>query len=249
MARIVAQNVSVHLPIFDFNSRSLKKTLLRITTGGRISAESKHVVVEALRDLSFEIDHGDRVGLIGRNGAGKTTLLRTLAGIYRPTSGTVSIEGRVVPLLAVGVGMIEEFSGYDNILAGGLHAGLSRDQVLAQREEIAEFTELGDYLHLPIHVYSAGMRARLSFAIATAVQPDILLIDEGIGAGDAGFAAKARRRVDDLLVRSSIMVIASHDEGWLNSFCNKAMPSEGGHLLYAGPTQEVLEAYHRHLGQ
>ncbi|MGE5517433.1 MAG: ABC transporter ATP-binding protein [Bacteroidota bacterium] len=244
MARIVAQNISLNLPIYNFHARSLKKTLLRIGTGGRISAESQYVIVEALRDVSFEIENGDRVALVGRNGAGKTTLLRTLAGVYHPTAGTLTTEGKVVPLLTVGVGMVEEFSGYENILAGALHVGLNREQALSLQEEIAEFTELGDYLELPIHTYSAGMRARLSFAIATAITPEILLLDEGIGAGDAFFAAKAQARFERMMTDSSIMVLASHDENLVRGFCNKALLFDNGRLLDFGPVDNILAAYH-----
>ncbi len=245
MASIACRNLSIHLPVMNFHAQSLKRSMLRISTGGRINANSKVLVIEALRELCFDAADGDRVGLIGPNGAGKTTLLRALAGIYQPTAGEIELEGKVVPMLAVGVGMYEDASGFENITSGGLYLGMTRDEIAAKTDEIAAFTELGDYLSLPLFTYSAGMRTRLSFAIATAMDAEILLLDEVLGTGDAHFAAKAAARFHELLDRSSIIVVASHDQSLISRVCNKALLIAEGRAVAYGPAQEVLDAYRR----
>src|SRR5262249_50676073 len=160
------------------------KRVLTAAGRGRIATgEANHLVVRALDGVSFNIEHGERVGLIGRNGAGKTTLLRVMAGIYEPPSGTIEVEGRVAPLFDIGMGMDPESSGYENILLRGLYLGLRKAEIRAKVNEIADFTELGEFLEMPLRTYSAGMFARLAFAISTSIDPEILLLDEGIGAG------------------------------------------------------------------
>lgn len=166
-------------PIYGAGSRSFKKSLLNLGSRDRVSRDARdRVTVHALREITLSINEGDRVGLIGLNGAGKSTLLRTIAGIYEPTAGHIKVDGRVHTLFSINVGIEDEATGYENILLRGLAAGMSRREIERQTETIAEFTELSDYLNLPLHTYSAGMRARLAFAISTAVEPDILLMDE-----------------------------------------------------------------------
>jgi len=242
--RITAEHLFLHLPVFNINSLSLKKHLLRLGLRGRIQFNAKVAVVEALRDVSFEIAEGDGVGIVGLNGAGKTTLLRTLAGIYKPTAGRLSAVGKVVPMLTTGVGMYDDASGYDNILYGGVHIGMTPEEIAAKRDEIAAFTELGEYLYLPLYSYSTGMKTRLNFAIATAVGADILLLDEIIGAGDAAFKNKAKKRFDQFIRQSRIFVLASHDEGLIRDYCNKTMLLHQGELLAFGSTADVLAEYH-----
>src|SRR5262249_11458187 len=152
------------------------------------------VIVQALDNVSIGIEHGARLGIVGPNGAGKTTLLRVLAGIYEPTAGSASIEGRVVPLFDVALGMDPESTGFENIKLRGLFLGMTPQQIRARTEEIAEFTELGSFLDMPLRTYSAGMQARLAFAVSTCIEPEILLLDEGIGTGDAAFIEKAKKR-------------------------------------------------------
>ncbi|MBI1208991.1 MAG: ATP-binding cassette domain-containing protein [Azospirillum sp.] len=241
--QISVKNLSVDLPAFNIHNLSLKKNLLRIGSNDRIHAQSKTVIIHALRNFSFEVHDGDRIGLIGLNGSGKTTLLRTLAGVYRPTAGTISVQGRVVPMLTSGIGMYEDASGFNNIRNCGVQLGMTLQEIEAKMPEIAAFTGLGDYLSLPIYTYSSGMRVRLTFAISTAVDADILLLDEVMSAGDASFAHKAAERFQSLLNRIRILVVASHNEDWMREWCNKAILISDGHLLECGPTDAVLKTY------
>ncbi|MBF0560655.1 MAG: ABC transporter ATP-binding protein [Alphaproteobacteria bacterium] len=247
--RIEADRVSVHLPVFNINSLSLKKNLLRLGTNGRIHAGSKHLVIEALRSISFVFEEGDRVGIVGLNGAGKTTLLRTIAGIFRPTGGRLDVVGRVVPLLMVGAGMYDDASGYENIRSCALQHGMSVPEIEAKIDEIAEFTALGTYLSLPLYTYSAGMRMRLSYAVATAIESDILVLDEVIGAGDAVFAQTCAQRFSALLGRTRIIVLATHDSGSIRRYCNKALLLREGQVTDFGPTEGVLKTYERTIAQ
>jgi ABC-type polysaccharide/polyol phosphate transport system ATPase subunit len=246
MASIRLDQVSVSFPIYDAKSRSIKKRVLTAAGRGRIgTSEDNHVVIRALNSVSVKIEHGDRVGLIGRNGAGKTTLLRVMAGIYEPPSGTIKVEGRVAPLFDIGMGMDPESSGYENILLRGLYLGLRKAQIKAKFDEIAEFTELGEFLEMPLRTYSAGMFARLAFAISTSIDPEILLLDEGIGAGDEAFLAKAKNRLDRLIKRAGILVLASHSEILVRQLCNRAILLENGHVVASGSTDDMFDRYHQ----
>ncbi len=244
-ASIRAENLSIHLPVFNIHSLSLKKKLIRLGSGNRIQSHARTVVIEALRDLSFEISDGDRVGLIGLNGAGKSTLLRVLAGVYHPTAGKLDIRGRVVPMLMAGAGMYEDATGYENIRNCGLQMGMSMAEISAKTDDIARFTELDEYLDLPIFTYSTGMRTKLGFAIATAIDSDILLLDEVIGAGDISFMQKAAKRFNQFIGRTRILILASHDETWIREFCTKAMLLDQGRLVEFGPTESVLKTFHK----
>ena len=189
------------------------------------------VVVRAIDGLDLEIRHGDRVGLMGHNGSGKSTLLRVLSGIYKPTAGRIEIEGRVGALLDPGAGMDMEATGYENIYLRGHLLGMSTREINTKLDDIANFSELGDFLSLPMKTYSAGMAARLAFAISTAPETDILLVDEGIGAGDAEFQKKAEERIEKLFEETSIVLIASHSEELLARFCNRRIRMEHGQLV------------------
>jgi ABC-type polysaccharide/polyol phosphate transport system ATPase subunit len=244
VASIRLDHVSVSFPIYSAGSRSLRARLMAAGSGGRIGTEgANHVVVRGLEDVTLEVAHGDRVALIGRNGAGKTTLLRVMAGIYEPIAGTAIVEGKVAPLFDVALGMDPESTGYENIMLRGLYLGLSRAEIRAKADEIAEFTELGSFLGLPLRTYSTGMHARLSFAVSTCIDPEILLLDEGIGAGDAAFLEKARERLDALVARAGILVLASHSEKLVRQFCTKALLLEGGRVVSANSVDAVLEQY------
>lgn len=231
MTSITATDLSVELPIYGVDSRSLKKEMAR-AVGGRFGAyRAGHTVVRALDSVNFELRTGDRLGLIGGNGAGKTTLLRVLAGAYQPTGGRVEIVGRVSALLDVGIGLDPSATGYENIYMRGLLAGLTRAQVRERLEEIASFSGLGNFLHLPLKTYSAGMQARLAFAVATAVEADIVLMDEWLAVGDADFRTAAHDRLASLVGRSSILVLASHDSTIIESFCNRTIHLEHGRIV------------------
>jgi ABC-2 type transport system ATP-binding protein len=200
-------------------------------------------MIQALSNLNLELRTGDRMALVGHNGAGKTTLLRVIAGIYEPVTGHVSKRGRIAPLFDVGLCMDPETTGYDNIYLRGLLLGLNRRQIYSRIDEIADFSELGTFLDMPIRTYSTGMQARLAFAISTSIEPDILLLDEGIAAGDAAFLTKANKRMHELVDKAGILVFASHSEEHLQRFCNKAVLLERGRVRNEGRLEEILSEY------
>jgi ABC-2 type transport system ATP-binding protein len=232
----------VDFPVFDGRSRSLKKTVLGLV-GGNIDSAAKVPIIEALRDITLDLGHGSRVGLVGHNGAGKSTLLRLLAGIYEPTRGTAEIRGRVAPVFDLGVGMDPEISGFDNIIIRGLFLGMTRRQMLDRMDDIAEFTELGDFLSLPLRTYSTGMRIRLALGVVTSIDPEILLLDEGIGAVDAAFLDRAKQRLTDLVERAGMLVFASHSEDFLRQLCDTALWLEHGRVRAQGDLDSVLRQY------
>jgi ABC-2 type transport system ATP-binding protein len=241
---IETRNAWVEFPIFDAKSRSLKKAFLGKAAGGRVGRNTSNVVIiEALRDITMSLELGDRVGLVGHNGAGKSTLLRLLSGIYEPTRGSASVTGRVAPVFDLGVGMDPEISGYENIIIRGLFLGQTRRQMLAKVDEIAEFTELGEYLSMPLRTYSTGMRVRLAMGVVTSIDPEILLLDEGIGAVDADFLKKAQYRLQRLVERSGILVFASHSNEFLARLCKTAMWIDHGAIRLTGGIEEVVRAY------
>jgi ABC-2 type transport system ATP-binding protein/lipopolysaccharide transport system ATP-binding protein len=245
MAEISLHDVSVSFPIYDGVSRSLKNRIVTASTGGRISAVAgQPTVINALDRVSFRIEHGDRVALIGHNGAGKTTLLRVLAGIYIPVRGRVRRMGNVAPLFDTGFGMDPESTGYENIRLRALYLGLSKRQLADRIAEIADFAELGSFLHMPLRTYSEGMATRLAFAVSTSIDPEILLLDEQIDAGDAAFMEKASRRLKGLVERSGILVLASHSDSAVEQFCTKGVVLEHGRVKFYGPAAEALDFYH-----
>jgi ABC-type polysaccharide/polyol phosphate transport system ATPase subunit len=243
MASITLSNASVDIPVFAVGNNSLKTTLLRKAVGGKFGQNGSNLLINALSDVSLDIRNGDRIGLVGHNGAGKTTLLRVMAGVYPPTSGSVEIAGRVVPVFDLSLGMSADATGFENIRVCGALWGLTRAEIEAGIDDIAEFTELGDYLKIPVRTYSAGMLVRLSFAIATLRQPEILLLDEIIGAGDASFRTKAKDRLQRMIQRSQILVVSSHSDDIIRDLCDKAIWMDKGGVAAYGPAVEVLEQY------
>ncbi len=245
MASITLEHVTVDFPIYGHHSF---RTALLSRAGGLIRREgrkSDRVTVRPLDDISLTISHGDRIGFIGHNGAGKSTLLRVLAGVYEPVSGKIVTEGRLSPLLNTSPGMNMDDTGYENILTCGLYLGMTREEIRAKTPEIEEFTELGEYLALPVRTYSTGMLTRLGFAIATAIDPEILLLDEGLGAGDARFQERVNQRVNALVERSSILVLASHSDALIQMMCNKAVLMDHGRIVAVGDTDKVIKEYHQ----
>jgi len=264
MLSIAARDVHVEFPIYDHYKRSLRHTLglgriaqginrlatRKLNVGGEIDrGQTGKVVIKALDGISFDAHEGDRIGLLGHNGSGKTTLLRTLAGIYEPISGTVLTRGRVIPLFDLQLGMDQDATGIENIWLRGKMLDLSTQQIKDALEDIAEFTELGDYLYMPIRTYSQGMLLRLTFAISTAVTPEILILDEMIGAGDAAFLARADLRLKKFIAQTGILVIASHSTAMLRQWCNKGMLLERGKMLTYGPLEEVITRYETNIAQ
>lgn len=233
---IRAEKLSVEFPIFDNSHRSFKNTVMHLTTGGRIGVNvSKHPVVRALNDLNFDICEGERVGLTGHNGSGKTTLLRVLSGIYAPVHGRLSIQGRTASLLDVSTGIDPDASGFENIYLRGITDGLKPAHIRSKIDEIADFTGLGDYLNLPVRTYSSGMQLRLAFAISTSVDAEILIMDEWLSVGDAEFSAKAAARLDSLVSKASILVLASHSPALIARVCNRKIHLEHGVIVSDEP--------------
>lgn len=244
MASVLLNHVSVSFPVLHTGHRSLKKALVASATGGAILSGADSVpVVQALRDVTAQFVPGDRVGLVGPNGAGKSTLLRTIAGIYEPERGTVQVTGRVVPLLDLGIGFDTDLTGRENIRLRGMYLGIPPARFVALAPEIAEFTELGDYLDLPVRTYSSGMQMRLSLGIATAIEADVLLMDEWVLAGDAAFLDKASARMARFVEAARILVLASHSEAIIREWCNKALLLKGGIVVAAGDVDEVFDIY------
>ena len=240
-AHIVLRDVSVTFPVLTFRDRSLRSRFVSAVTLRRKAAVSH--VITALNEISLDIRAGDRLAIIGANGAGKTTLLRVLAGIYHPTAGSIDVLGRCLSLFDLSAGFDEEATGYENIMRRGLVIGARRTEIDARRAEIADFTELGDRLDLPLRTYSSGMMLRLIFAVATAVEGEIVLLDEWIGVGDQQFRQKARQRLDEIVARAGILVLASHDVDLIKSTCNRAILLQEGRISASGTTEEVLDRY------
>ena len=245
MASIQLENVSVEFVLYDAALRSIRSRILKgFSIGGKLSSPGRdRAKIIALDDVSLDIGDGDRVALIGDNGAGKSTLLRVLAGVYLPVRGTVRLDGRVSTIFNVQLGMDHDATGYENIVLRGLMLGMTREDIERGIEDIAVFSQLGSYLNMPVHTYSSGMVLRLAFAISTSIEPDILLLDEWIGAGDAQFIQKARQRLRELVDQSNILVVASHQLPLVRALCNKAVLLNRGVVQAFGPVEEVLELY------
>lgn len=243
MGYLKASEISVDFPLYHAESRSLKKALLG-QVSSRLGVDQKsRPVVQALRDVSFSLKTGDRLGLVGGNGSGKTTLLRALSGIYQPTTGMLSMEGKLISLLDPQQGMNLELTGYENIRLRSYYLGLSKSKSQAFEADVVGFTELKEFLGIPVRNYSSGMIVRLAFGMATAFPPEILLMDEWILAGDAAFMAKAKKRVEGMVQHADILVLASHSPSILAQWTNRLIWLDGGRIVADGPPMEVFEAY------
>jgi ABC-type polysaccharide/polyol phosphate transport system ATPase subunit len=246
LAHVTLEKVDLDYPVYHSSSRSIRKHFAsKARLGGRIAPTSRSsvTVIEALRDINLDLRPGDRLGLIGQNGAGKTTLLRVLAGIYHPTRGLVRHEGRRMPLTDITVGHDDEATGYEMILMRGILMGLARDEIEEKINDIASFSELGEFLDLPIRTYSSGMVLRLFFSIATSIKSDIILMDEWITAGDEKFSQKANARLQNLIDQAHIIVLASHNRETLRRICNRGLLLEAGRIKFAGAIEEAFNIY------
>ena len=231
MSYIRAKDLVVEFPVFNNTHRSLKNAVLHATTGGRLAQSAgRTLAVRALDHLSFDFKAGDRVGLVGHNGSGKTTLLRVLAGAYEPTYGSLMLKGRVASLLDISLGMDHDATGYENIFLRGIMMGLTPREIKDKTDEIADFTDLGEYLNMPVRTYSSGMQLRLAFAVSTSVQADILIMDEWLSVGDAEFTEKASVRLTKLVESAAILVMASHSPELIAKVCNRAFRLEHGRV-------------------
>ncbi|MBI0082935.1 ABC transporter ATP-binding protein [Commensalibacter sp. M0402] len=243
MPSITVKNLYISFPLYHENMRNLRK-ITNIFLSGRLS-EDKHrkIYVQSLRDISFSIKGGERVGLIGTNGAGKTTLLRTMSGIYEPVSGHLRIEGHISSLLDPSVGMNAELTGRENIRLRCYIDGVPRKQMNEIEKKVIEFSELGPYIDLPVKTYSSGMNLRLGFGLITAIDPQILLMDEWFMTGDEGFMLKATHRLENIVKKSQILIISTHSPQILIKWCNRIIWLEQGFLKMDGTPQEVLPVY------
>ena len=215
-----------------------RRTVPAVHPGGTVRQDpSGAVIVSALRDVSFDLKSGDRLALVGTNGAGKTTLLKVLYGIFEPTSGSVMVNGRVDALFNIGLGFRPQATGRRNIMLRGLINAWPKREIEIKMEDIIDFSELGEFIDMPLETYSAGMAARLAFSVATALEPEILLMDEWIGAGDREFQLKARERMNQLAEKAGIVVLASHNQALLQSVCNKVLRLQSGKVAYFGDAE------------
>jgi ABC-type polysaccharide/polyol phosphate transport system ATPase subunit len=238
MVSIRVDNLSLTYRLLQ--ARRLGRSTAPIPHGGVIIARGRSQYIKALDDVSFSLEPGDRLGLVGGNGAGKTTLLKVLYGIFKPTSGIVDVTGRTDALFNVSLGFRREATGRRNITLRGLINGWSNEQIEQRMEEIVAFSELGDFIDMPMKAYSQGMAARLAFSVATCLEPEILLMDEWIGAGDPEFQSKARKRMSDMAEKAGIVVLASHNHQLLRRVCNKVLELDHGKPVHFGPSEDYF---------
>jgi len=244
MAYIEFNNVSVDFPIYNASGRSLKKRLMSVATGGQLGQDPQgRIVVRALEGLTLSFKDGDRVGLLGHNGAGKSTLLRLLSGVYEPSAGTAKVEGIVGSLLDISLGIDHEATGRENIFIRGGLLGMTRGEIAAQLEDIIAFSELGDFVDMPVRTYSTGMHLRLAFAVSTVVRPEILLMDEWLSVGDESFKHKAEARMSDVVQSTNILILASHSRDLIMHTCNRVIWLEHGKVRMDGDVSTVIPAY------
>jgi ABC-type polysaccharide/polyol phosphate transport system ATPase subunit len=242
VAHISLRQVVVEFPIVNASSRSLQLRLYQ-ALGGKLTSRHRTIVVRALDGIDLELNDGDRLGLIGHNGSGKTTLLRVLAGVYLPRPGSATIAGSISSFTDITLGMDPESTGWENIIFRCVFMGLGFAEAKRRSPAIAEFSELGSYLDLPVRTYSAGMYLRLAFAISTSIEPDILIMDEMISAGDLQFIEKAKQRLREIIGKANILALASHDLQMIRSMCNKVVWLERGVIKGMGPPEVVVKAY------
>lgn len=244
MSKVVFKNVSIEFPIFNATGRSLTSSLLKVATGGLLDSDPNgRVMVRALSGVTFEISEGERIGLVGHNGAGKSTMLRALSGVYAPTKGAVEVIGKIGSLIDISLGINLEASGRENIFIRGALLGLTKSEIQNKFTEIVEFSELGDFIEMPVRTYSSGMHLRLAFAVSTIVRPEILLMDEWLSVGDENFKHKAETRLAELVSSTKILVIASHSRELITSTCNRVIWLEHGQIKMDGPASEIAPIY------
>ena len=229
------RSINLAYPIYSIRAQSLRNTIANLAVGGKLLKNGADVIhVRALSNVSFTLQDGDRLGLIGHNGAGKTTLLKVLAGVYEPDEGLVRINGKISSMIDVNLGLDGELTGRENLINMGRIRGYTTKQIVAKMTDIIEFTDLGQFIDLPLKTYSAGMVTRLIFGVATSMDPEILLMDEWIGAGDKSFFDKATNRLNNILTRSRVIVLASHNWTLIQEICNKLLVLDSGEQVYFG---------------
>ncbi|MEP4053463.1 MAG: ABC transporter ATP-binding protein [Litorimonas sp.] len=238
---IKLENVGVHFNLPQVRSQGMMNSFKTVALGGIITQQKKKVGVNALDNVSIHLKQGDRVALIGHNGAGKTTLLRVLAGIMPPTSGKIRVEGRISSLISIQLGLNNHSTGRENIRLRARYMGFTEKEIDSQFTDIIEFSNLNDFIDLPLRSYSSGMRLRLAFAIATAFRPDILILDEWLSAGDENFQKKAGERLGSLIDRTGIFIFASHNSKVQSRTCNKGIVLRRGKILFRGDIDDAIK--------
>lgn len=240
MSGIIIKDVSVNFRIYHDRSPSIKDYASTLFKRNRQSSYSSF---SAVQNVSVEIVPAERVGIIGHNGAGKSTLLKTLCGIYEPSAGTISVTGRIAPLLEIGAGFHPEFTGRENIHLNGSILGLTKQQIRAVEDEIIQFAEIEEFVDTAVKYYSTGMYMRLAFSVATAIHPDILILDEIFAGGDASFVDKAKARMHEMVNKSDIMIMVSHDHELVKSLCNRVIWMDHGKVVADGSPDDIVERY------
>lgn len=240
MSSIHVEDLSIKFRIYHDRSPSLKESFANIFKRKHKSAYSDFW---AIQHLSFDIKAGDRVGIVGHNGAGKSTLLKALCRVYESSEGRISVDGRIAPLLEIGAGFHPEFTGRENIYLNGSILGYSKQLLKQMEPEVIAFAELQEFIDTPVKYYSTGMYMRLAFTLATAMHPDILVLDEIFAGGDAGFMAKAKARMYDLIDKANIMIMVSHEHELIRSLCNRVLWLDHGKLIADGAPDEIIERY------
>lgn len=239
MSNIIVKNLSIKFRIYHDRS-SLKEYFANFF---RQKNKSGYSDFWAVKDVSLEIKAGERVGIVGHNGAGKSTLLKALCRIYEPSIGSIKVDGRIAPLLEIGAGFHPEFTGRENIYLNGAILGYTKEQLITIEPEVIAFAELEEFIDTPVKYYSTGMYMRLAFSLATAIHPDILVLDEMFAGGDASFVQKATLRMKQMIDRASVMVLVSHDTSLLASFCDRIVWMSHGQVIADGKTIDILEKY------
>ena len=244
MGHIILKDLSVDIPIFNSQGRSLKKAVLGFTTGGKIGlTEAGKTIIRSLDNINLEINSNEKVGLIGHNGAGKSTLLRALGKVYSPSSGIANISGSVGSLIDISLGIDSEATGLENIYLRAALLEIPKKKVDQELDDIIEFTQLGEFIDMPVRTYSTGMHMRLAFAVSTMISPDILLMDEWLSVGDLEFQSKAEQRLNNLIERANILVIASHSRQLIERCCTRVLWLEHGSIKMDGDPKTVCEQY------
>lgn len=244
MSYIKLNDVSLNFPIINSNSRSIKQSLIRVASGGQVGSDAAgHIIIRALENICFNIKDGERVGLLGHNGAGKTTLLRVLNGVYHPSSGDTLTKGTVSSLIDVSLGIEGEATGRENIYIRSSFLGISRTLINKNFDEIVDFSELGNFINMPVRTYSSGMLLRLAFAVSTIIKPEILLMDEWLSVGDEGFQHKAEKKLNEMVENANILVLASHSVDLILNTCNRAIWLEHGKIVRDGEVKKVCNEY------
>lgn len=240
MSSVKVNELSVKFRIYHDKTPSLKESLAGIFNKNKRKAHSDFW---ALKDVSFSLNTGDRVGIVGHNGAGKSTLLKALCRVYEPSSGQVTVDGKVAPLLEIGAGFHSDFTGRENIFFNGAILGYTRQQLNAIEAEVIQFAEIEEFIDTPVKYYSTGMYTRLAFSLATAMHPDILILDEIFNGGDAAFKEKATARMKAMIDKANIMIMVSHDIQLVKSLCNRVLWIDHGKLIADGPAEETVDQY------